>query len=201
VAKTPAGMGSLRIIGGEWRRRVLRFPDAEGLRPTPDRVRETLFNWLGQDLTGLACLDLFSGSGALGFEAASRGAEKVVLVERNPKVADALGSNVRLLSAEGRVELVRQDALKFASSTPLSFDVVFLDPPYRQGWIEKLCPLLPRLMKEGAVIYAEAEMPLTGCGEWLTVRQGQAGQVFFHLMRRGSPQDAGSSSSDLPGHV
>lgn len=197
----PAADGRLRIIGGAWRRRILPFPEAEGLRPTPDRVRETLFNWLGQDLSGRACLDLFAGSGALGFEAASRGAERVVLVERNTRVADALASNVRLLAADGKVELVRQDALKFASSTPLSFDVVFLDPPYRQGWIEKLCPLLPRLLNDDALIYAEAEHPLAGCGEWKTVRQGRAGQVYFHLMRRESAQDAESSSSDLPGHL
>ena len=200
-ARPSAGAGSLRIVGGDWRRRVLRFPDAEGLRPTPDRVRETLFNWLGQDLTGLSCLDLFAGSGALGFEAASRGAEKVVLVEHNAKVAEALRSNIRLLAAADRVELVRQDALKFASSTPLAFDVVFVDPPYRQGWVEKIGPLLPRLLKEDAVVYVEAETSLEGLGEWRTERSGRAGQVYFHLMRRGRPQDAGPSSSDLPGHV
>ncbi len=182
--------GRLRIVGGEWRRRVLRFPDAESLRPTPDRVRETLFNWLGQELSGLSCLDLFAGSGALGLEAASRGADRVVLVERAPGVAEALAANVRLLGAGGRVELVRQDALKFALSTPLAFDVIFLDPPYRQGWIEKLCPLLPRLANPDAVVYAEAESPLDGIGDWRTVRRGQAGQVFYHLMRRESPQDA-----------
>jgi 16S rRNA (guanine966-N2)-methyltransferase len=199
--KKTAGSNSLRIIGGEWRRRVLRFPDAEGLRPTPDRVRETLFNWLGQDLADLHCLDLFAGSGALGFEAGSRGAEKVVLVESNARVAEALASNIGLLAAADRVELVRQDALKFASSTPRAFDVVFLDPPYRQGWIEKLCPLLPRLLKPDAVIYAEAETLLEGCGEWRTERSGRAGQVYFHLMRRGKPQDAEPSSSDLSGHL
>ena len=196
-----AGSGRLRIVGGEWRRRVLQFPDAEGLRPTPDRVRETLFNWLGQDLGGLSCLDLFAGSGALGLEAASRGAAKVVLVERNPQVADALLSNIRLLQASGRVELLRQDALKFATSTSSTFDVIFLDPPYRQGWIDRLAPLLPRLLKADAALYVEAESPLAALGEWRTVRSGQAGQVFFHLMRRESPQDAESSSSDLPGHL
>ncbi|MBI2306034.1 MAG: 16S rRNA (guanine(966)-N(2))-methyltransferase RsmD [Rhodocyclales bacterium] len=191
----------MRIVGGEWRRRVLRFPGAEGLRPTPDRVRETLFNWLGQELSGLACLDLFAGSGALGLEAASRGAERVVMVEQAPKVAAALAANLELLGAGGRVELVRQDALKFALSTPLAFDVIFLDPPYRQGWVEKLCPLLPRLANPDALVYVEAEMPLDGCGDWRTVRRGQAGQVFYHLMRRESPQDAEPSSSDLSGHL
>ena len=136
-------MNTVRIIGGEWRRRVLRFPDAQGLRPTPDRVRETLFNWLGQDLDGLSCLDLFAGSGALGFEAASRGAAKVVMVEHAPKVAAALEENARLLDAGGRLQIVRADAVKFASSltaTGVRFDVLFLDPPYKQGWIERLAP-------------------------------------------------------------
>jgi len=193
--------GRLRIVGGEWRRRVLAFPDAEGLRPTPDRVRETLFNWLGQDLSGLACLDLFAGSGALGLEAASRGAGKVVLVERAPRVADALDSNIRLLQGAGRVELLRQDALKFASSSPRAFDVVFLDPPYRQGWLDRLTPFLPRLLKTDGALYVEAEEALASLGEWVTVRSGQAGRVYYHLMRREDPQDAGPSSSDLPGHV
>ena len=193
--------GRLRIVGGEWRRRVLAFPDAEGLRPTPDRVRETLFNWLGQDLSGLACLDLFAGSGALGLEAASRGAGKVVLVERAPRVADALDSNIRLLQGAGRVELLRQDALKFASSSSRAFDVVFLDPPYRQGWLDRLTPFLPRLLKADGALYVEAETALASLGDWTTVRSGKAGQVFFHLMRREDPQDAGPSSSDLPGHV
>ena len=193
--------GRLRIVGGEWRRRVLAFPDAEGLRPTPDRVRETLFNWLGQDLSGLACLDLFAGSGALGLEAASRGAGKVVLVERAPRVADALDSNIRLLQGAGRVELLRQDALKFASSSSRAFDVVFLDPPYRQGWLDRLTPFLPRLLKADGALYVEAETALASLGEWVTVRSGQAGKVYFHLMRREDPQDAGPSSSDLPGHL
>ena len=176
--------GTLRIIGGEWRRRVLRFPEAEGLRPTPDRVRETLFNWLGQDCSGMTCLDLFAGSGALGFEAASRGAEKVLMVESAPKVAEALQTNARLLAAEDRVEVLRQDAVKFASSTPLRFDLVFLDPPYRQGWIEQISPLLPRLLHPEGLVYVEAEAPLEACGEWRTVKHGKAGQVYFHLMQQ-----------------
>jgi len=187
---TSGGAGSLRIVGGEWRRRVLHFPESAGLRPTPDRVRETLFNWLGQDLHGLSCLDLFAGSGALGLEAASRGADRVVMVEQAPKVAAALAGNLQLLGGTGRVELVRQDALKFALSTPFAFDVIFLDPPYRQGWLEKICPLLPRLANPDALVYAEAEQPLEACGDWRTVRSGRAGQVFYHLMRRESPQDA-----------
>ena len=186
-------MNTVRIIGGEWRRRVLKFPDAEGLRPTPDRVRETLFNWLGQDLTGLSCLDLFAGSGALGFEAASRGAEKVVMVENSPKVHEALEANARLLAAGGRLQIVRADAVKFASSlcsTGMHFDVVFLDPPYKKGWIDQVAPLLPRLLSADGALYIEAECALESCGNWRTVRSGRAGQVFYHLMRSGDPDGA-----------
>lgn len=180
-------MNTVRIIGGEWRRRVLRFPDAQGLRPTPDRVRETLFNWLGQDLDGMSCLDLFAGSGALGFEAGSRGAAKVVMVEQSPRVAAALTENARLLAADERLQIVRADAVKFASSlsaTGVRFDVLFLDPPYRQGWIERLAPLLPQLMADEGAVYIEAEYPVDACGDWKCVRDGRAGQVFYQLLRR-----------------
>ncbi len=178
----------VRIIGGQWRRRLLRFSDSAGLRPTPDRVRETLFNWLGQDLSGLTCLDLFAGSGALGFEAASRGAQKVVLVETDPKVAAALEENRRNLGAGEPLEIVRTDAVKFATSTQMRFDVLFLDPPYKQGWIDRVVPLLDRILVDDAVIYVEAERTLAACGKWSTVKQGRTGQVHYHLMRRQLPQ-------------
>jgi 16S rRNA (guanine966-N2)-methyltransferase len=187
-------VNSVRIIGGAWRRRVLRFPDAdaEGLRPTPDRVRETLFNWLGQDLSGLSCLDLFAGSGALGFEAASRGASSVLMVDRSPAAAAALRANARKLGAEGRVEITRADAVEFAllrdAGAP-RFDVLFLDPPYHQGWIARLAPLLPGLMADEGVVYVEAETARDACGRWRTVKSGRAGQVFFHLMRAEKPND------------
>jgi len=174
----------VRIIGGEWRRRVLRFPDAAGLRPTPGRARETLFNWLGQDMSGLSCLDLFAGSGALGFEAASRGAAKVVLVENAPGALAALEENHKMLGASERLEIVRSDAVKFASLTALRFDVLFLDPPFNRGWIDRLAPLLPRILAGDAVIYAEAERMLESCGEWRIARHGKAGQVHYHLMQR-----------------
>ena len=186
-------MNTVRIIGGEWRRRVLRFPDSEGLRPTPDRVRETLFNWLGQDLSGRSCLDLFAGSGALGFEAASRGASKVVMVENSPSVFQALEANARLLDAGERLRIVRADAVKFASPPSgdgARFDVLFLDPPYRQGWIERIEPLLPGMLADDGVLYVESERQLEACGDWRTVRSGKAGQVFYHLMRKGAPDGA-----------
>ena len=171
-------MNTVRIVGGEWRRRILRFPDAEGLRPTPDRVRETLFNWLGQDLDGLSCLDLFAGSGALGFEAASRGAAKVVMVEQSAKVAAALEANARLLDAGARLQSVRADAVKFASSLSAAgsrFDVLFLDPPYKQGWIERLAPVLPQLLADDGALYVEAEHPVDACGVGLRVRVPDGG--------------------------
>jgi 16S rRNA (guanine966-N2)-methyltransferase len=183
-------MNTVRIIGGEWRRRVLRFPDSEALRPTPDRVRETLFNWLGQDLSGRSCLDLFAGSGALGFEAASRGADRVVLVEQAPKVLAALETNARLLNVGERLQIMRMDAVKCASSLcsgGARFDVIFLDPPYKQGWLERLTPVVSRLAADDGVIYVEAEQALETMGEWRTMRHGRAGQVFYHLMRKGEP--------------
>jgi len=186
-------LNSVRIIGGAWRRRLLRFPDSEGLRPTPDRVRETLFNWLGQDLSGMTCLDLFAGSGALGFEAASRGADRVVLVENSPRVAAALRENAQALDSDGRLEIVRGDAVQYAASNMRQYDAVFLDPPYHQGWIGKLAPLLGRLLKPAAALYIEAEYAMEFPGpemaEWRTVRHGRAGEVHFHLMRR-EPVDA-----------
>jgi 16S rRNA (guanine966-N2)-methyltransferase len=180
-------LNSVRIIGGEWRRRVLRFPDSIGLRPTPDRVRETLFNWLGQDLGGLRCLDLFAGSGALGFEAASRGAAQVVMIESAPKVVDSLKNNWQMLGNPAQVEIVRGDAVQYLTSTSQQFDLIFLDPPYRQGWIERLTPHLDRALKADAALYVEAERKLDNPGpelaHWCTMRHGKAGEVHYHLMR------------------
>lgn len=163
------------------------------MRPTPDRVRETLFNWLGQDLSGRSCLDLFAGSGALGFEAASRGADRVVMVDSSPKVLASLAANARLLNAGERLEIVRADAVKFASSLRSAgsrFDVLFLDPPFRQGWLDRLAPLLPQLLAADGVVYVEAEQGIESCGDWRTLRRGRAGQVCYHLMQRGETHDA-----------
>jgi 16S rRNA (guanine966-N2)-methyltransferase len=177
-------LNSVRIIGGQWRRRVLRFPESEGLRPTPDRVRETLFNWLGQTLDGQHCLDLFAGSGALGFEAASRGAARVVMVEMTPRVLASLNDNAELLKATAQVEIRRMDALQYLSSTQAKFDLIFLDPPYHKGWIPRLAPFLPKVLNENAAVYVEAEHEIEALGDWRTVRHGKAGEVHFHLLRR-----------------
>ena len=177
-------MNSLRIIGGRYRRRILRFPDSEGLRPTPDRVRETLFNWLGQELDGQHCLDLFAGSGALGFEAASRGAARVVMLEKSPRVVAALHENAQMLQNPPEVEIICGDALQYLASTKAKFDLILIDPPFQRGWISRLEPLLPGVLNDDAALYVEAEQAIEAVGDWRAVRHGKAGQVHFHLMRR-----------------
>ncbi len=177
-------MNSVRIIGGTYRRRVLKFPDSEGLRPTPDRVRETLFNWLAQELDGWHCLDLFAGSGALGFEAASRGAARVVMIEETPRVIAALRENAEMLQNPPEIEIIRRDALQYLASTTAKFDLIFLDPPYKKGWIPRLERLLPGVLKADAALYVESEEKIEALGDWRTVRHGRAGEVHFHLLRR-----------------
>ena len=155
------------------------------IRPTPDRVRETLFNWLGQDLTGWRCLDLFAGTGILGFECASRGAASVTLVERDATAFARLKENAATFGAE-RLRPVRADALEFATAASQQgecYDLVLLDPPYRQGWLEKVAPLLPGLVRPGMWVYAEAEHRIETLGDWRTLKQGKAGQVFYHLLK------------------
>lgn len=176
-------MSRVRITGGQWRSRMLNVASATGLRPTPDRVRETLFNWLGQQLDGWRCLDLFAGSGALGFEAASRGAAAVDMVEFNPRVFALLKQHAQALGAD-QVELVRSDALKFAASASRPYDLVLLDPPYNQGWIGRLEPMLETLVAPDGWLYVEAEAPVDALGEFEAVRAGRAGQVCFQLLRR-----------------
>lgn len=173
----------MRIVGGEWRSRRIAFPAREDLRPTPDRVRETLFNWLGQDLRGRACLDLFAGSGALGFEAASRGAIRVVMVERDALAAQALAENRERLSATG-VSVVRGDALAYLEAGPGvngRFDVVFLDPPFRQNLLLSVLERLPRWLADDARVYAESARDVMPPG-WRALRQARAGQVHYQLL-------------------
>ena len=173
----------VRVIGGRHRGRKLPVADAPGLRPTPDRVRETLFNWLGQDLAGWHCLDLFAGSGALGFEAASRGAASVTLVEQAPRVAKSLQAAAKLLEEPG-LQVICTDALTYlARSAAEPLDLVFLDPPYGQGWLDRIImPLLPHLA-DGARLYMESEQPLPEqpAPGLSRIKQGKAGQVHYHL--------------------
>ena len=129
--------GKVRIIGGKWRSRQLLFPGANGLRPTPDAVRETLFNWLSSVITDCRCLDLYAGSGALGFEAVSRGAASAVLVENNPKVGKALSKNQKLIDTDHQLRVTECAALQYLSTTREQFDIIFLDPPFRKGYLPK----------------------------------------------------------------
>jgi len=185
---------TVRIIGGLWRSRILEFPDAEDLRPTPDRVRETLFNWLGRDLTGMACLDLFAGSGALGFEALSRGAASVVMIEKNPAALRALRDNARKLDATG-VTVVRGDALEFVRSARSRFDVVFVDPPYRLGMQVAALGLLRGLLAEGGRVYVESDAVFEPPRGWAIFRRSRAGNVHFHLLAREADDQGGVSGN------
>jgi 16S rRNA (guanine(966)-N(2))-methyltransferase RsmD len=186
---------TVRIIGGLWRSRILEFPDVAGLRPTPDRVRETLFNWLGRDLTGWACLDLFAGSGALGFEALSRGAASVVMVESNPAALAALRENARKLGAVN-LTVVRGDALEFARGARSRFDVVFVDPPYRLHLHAAALALVRGLLVEEGRVYAESEAALDAPRGWVILKRARAGKVHFHLLGR-TPDDQGGVSGNV----
>lgn len=173
----------MRIVGGAWRSRRIRFAPHASLRPTPDRVRETLFNWLGQDLTGFTCLDLFAGSGALGFEAASRGAKHVVMVERDRAAYAALERNKAALEAD-QVELARGDALEFLRRDRTEYDVIFLDPPFGAGYGDRLLPLLPPRIAAQGRIYYESGGRMEWPPGWAVQKEGRAGQVVFQLVKR-----------------
>jgi 16S rRNA (guanine(966)-N(2))-methyltransferase RsmD len=181
--------GEVRIIGGAWKRSKLPVADRLGLRPSPDRVRETLFNWLGQTLEGWRCLDAFAGTGALGFEAASRGAGEVVLVERDGVLVASLLATKARLDADA-VRVVRGDALQWmAHAPPSAFDLVLLDPPFDTPLAVPAMAAAARIVGAGGFVYVEAPKPLdgtvveaAGLQPW---RAARAGAVHFHLLRRG----------------
>lgn len=181
----------LRIIGGEWRGRKLRFASLPGLRPTPDRVRETLFNWLQAHTPGSRALDLFSGSGALGFEALSRGARELVFVDQAREVASTLKQELRELKADN-AEVYQSAAESWLKSTPATpFDLVFLDPPFRKGLLEPVCQTLESdgWLTADAQIYIETEAELKAPvlpANWQPHREKRAGQVIYRLYRRSS---------------
>ncbi len=182
----------VRIIGGQWKRSKLPVADAPGLRPTPDRVRETLFNWLGQDLEGWRCLDAFAGSGALGFEAASRGAAEVTLLERDTRLV----RNLHLVRERLKADTVRietADALAWMARSALErFDLVFIDPPFDADLFVPALKAAARVVVPSGFIYLEADrafgddLVLTELGLRLH-RQGRAGAVHFHLIQRSEP--------------
>jgi 16S rRNA (guanine966-N2)-methyltransferase len=178
----------LRIIGGDWRSRCITFVDAPGLRPTPARVRETVFNWLRNDIIGSRCLDLYAGSGALGFEAASRGAKSVIQVENNTLACRALKENTTRLAAD-QIKIVQSDVFRYLAGDTEVFDVVFIDPPFAMAMAVQTCQWLEEKgwLSKHAKIYVEAEstLKLDGIPEnWHLLKSKAAGEVGYHLFER-----------------
>ena len=175
----------VRVIGGVWRRRLITFPAIQGLRPSADRVRETLFNWLQPLVQGAICLDLFAGSGALGFEAASRGAAAVTLVDNHERVIDSLHETKRMLGAD-KVDIVAADARSFLRTTANRFDIIFLDPPFAEDWLVKCCHTIDtrhllvthgRVYLETRASHGQLHLPQN----WSVTHSSRAGQVGFYL--------------------
>lgn len=176
----------LRIIGGRYRGRVIRLPRAAELRPTPDRVRETLFNWLGQDLTGWSTLDLFAGSGALALEALSRGAALSVAVDRKAALVAALDETARAFGASG-LETHASDARGWLGRETRRFDAIFLDPPFGDDPWPWLLPACAERLAGAGFIYAEAARELEPPPSLALYRRARAGQVHYHLLRQADP--------------
>ena len=191
TTKTRSSNKTLRIIGGEWRSRLLRFPAVEGLRPTPNRIRETLFNWLREEIGGATCLDLFAGSGALGFEALSRGAAQAILIERNATACRALAENARALQTECAEihQASAWDWLRLTRQQPASIDIVFLDPPFAGGLLPRACETLEHsgLLAANGLIYLEADTavePRRLPANWRIRKSGNASDVHYFLAER-----------------
>ena len=187
-AALPGHRHQVRIIGGEWRGRKLHFPQSPAIRPTPDRVRETVFNWLQSHVAGLRCLDLFAGSGALGFEALSRGAREAVFVETDPEAIRHVGQMLQTLKCD-RGEAVCMDAFAYLAQPAEPFGLVFLDPPFADRVLPRLCSLLETRgwLHPGAYVYLE-DAASAGDPElppgWTLLRSKRAGEVGYHLARR-----------------
>ncbi|MGH8453100.1 MAG: 16S rRNA (guanine(966)-N(2))-methyltransferase RsmD [Nevskiales bacterium] len=180
----PAARGSFRIIGGEWRRRRFDFVTDRDVRPSPDRVRETLFNWLAPVIEGQRCLDLYAGSGALGLEALSRGAAQVVFVDRERSVIDRIRAHLSTLGAAARAELVQAEAIQYLGQVKTGFDIVFVDPPFRQGQVPVLLQRLQPHLAADHRVYIETETPPPALPPgWEILKSARAGQVSYALVR------------------
>jgi 16S rRNA (guanine966-N2)-methyltransferase len=202
-----AARNAVRIVGGQWKRSVITFSDADGLRPTPDRVRETVFNWLGQDLTGMHVLDAFAGTGALALEAASRGAARVVALDTNPTNVRTIATHVERLGGAGVVEVLRADALQYLANAcgaglnpPLvrgegeavreertnasRFDIIFLDPPFTADLYSKLADLAPQVLRENGMLYVEAPEKFDTYGGLVLRKHLKAGMVHAQVFVR-----------------
>ena len=185
-----SGRNSVRIIAGGWRGRRINFPDIPGLRPTPDRVRETLFNWLQHEIAGSRCLDLFAGSGALGLEALSRGAKELVFVEQAVAAARGLEEQLALLGGTGRAQVVAMGATRFLRTPAQPFDIVFLDPPFGRDALAEYVPMLDagNWLKVGGLVYLENEKTAGAPAlpaHWQMLKSKAAGEVGYHLARVG----------------
>lgn len=183
----PAAANRVRIIGGRLRGRVIRFPATVGLRPTPDRVRETLFNWLGQDMHGCRTLDLYAGTGALSLEALSRGTTLAVAVDRNPTLIRALDATAKAFGVTG-LETRIAEAGTWLEQEGRSFDVIFLDPPFSTDAWDWLLPGCAARIQAGGRIYAESAHPLVAPATLRTLRYDRAGQVHYHLFALATDQ-------------
>ena len=184
-SSTKTATNQIRINAGIWRSRLLKFPDVEGLRPTPERVRQTVFNWLGQDLTGKTCLDLFAGTGAFGFEALSRNAKSVVMVENSTAAYKSLLQNQALLGAQN-CQIHQIDALDFLNQHSLNaqkMDIIFCDPPYNKDWLNKLHSLLNQHLAPEGILYVEAEYQVLDNDIWQVIKKNKAGNVYYHLLK------------------
>jgi 16S rRNA (guanine966-N2)-methyltransferase len=196
-----APTGKVRIVGGQYKRTPLSVPDLPGLRPTPDRVRETLFNWLAGFTEGARCLDLFAGTGALGLEAASRGAKEVLLIESNKIAAAQIADTLARLKQPDNVQLKVMAAETFMSrysdngtdngsaNGDARFDLIFLDPPFGKDLLAKLWPRLPELLSDNGKVYVESDEPIVALLErlgvaatWRVERAAKAGQVYYYLI-------------------
>ncbi|MFZ3024906.1 16S rRNA (guanine(966)-N(2))-methyltransferase RsmD [Pseudomonas sp.] len=184
-----SGQGQLRIIGGQWRSRQFDFPMAHGLRPTPNRVRETLFNWLAPYVEGAKVLDVFAGSGALFLEALSRGAGSALALDLNSAAINSLRGHLLTLRCDNG-QLLQTDALRHLEQQPATpFDLVFLDPPFSQGLLLPACTLLEEKgwLAANAWVYTESENPPSSLGlpgNWRLHREQKAGQVYYALWER-----------------
>jgi 16S rRNA (guanine966-N2)-methyltransferase len=188
VLPAPGGRNSVRIIAGAWRGRRIHFPDMAALRPTPDRVRETLFNWLQHSITDTRCLDLFAGSGALGLEALSRGAREVVFIEQFPAAARTLQEHLVRFGGAAKGRILEMGAARFLRTPGEPFDLAFLDPPFGANALAEYIPLLDggEWLKTGGLVYLEDEraagIPAVP-GHWDVLKSKSAGEVGYHLLR------------------
>ncbi|MDB5987983.1 MAG: rsmD [Nevskia sp.] len=186
-------LGRLRIIAGEWRSRLIDFDAADGVRPTPDRVRQTVFDWLSPIIAGATCVDLFAGSGALGFEALSRGAATVSFVETGVAQTDAIRAAAAKLGAVVRTEVVNLDAMAWLRGTRAHFDLAFVDPPYDAGLWQPVLLALQPVLKDDNRVYVEWPKKITPLWPpgWQVLKEKTAGQVSYALATYRAPESAG----------